>query len=301
MKIAAFAVLCSLMLAGCGGGGGGGSSPAALSSGTASAATTAPTAASTATVAATVIPRSIRPRSRSEIIAPRAFCRSATRTRAKPRFLERPRSVERRTVGERRRPNVGDKLNKIAVQGSVSWPAAANSSSVQGVRFVIVSNGLPVGRDDPARSSTCRDRSGIPIRPESQQDRRAEFDLRDSVQSGRQREPDVPRGNGRDLDQRRAAIRRKRRVGARRGCPRIARLAARPPGNDQREYHYHSITSCIPDQPDATGHSSLVGYAFDGFGIYGNLGVGGQPMTDATLDLCHGHTLTRLCFTARCK
>ena len=55
-------------------------------------------------------------------------------------------------------------------------------------------------------------------------------------------------------------------------------------------YHYHAITSCIADAPDAIGHSALMGYALDGFGIYGNLGTGGTPMTDATLDACHGHT-----------
>ena len=33
-----------------------------------------------------------------------------------------------------------------------------------------------------------------------------------------------------------------------------------------------------------------MGYALDGFGIYGNLSTGGVPMTNATLDACHGHT-----------
>jgi len=53
-------------------------------------------------------------------------------------------------------------------------------------------------------------------------------------------------------------------------------------------YHYHSLSNCIQDS--ATGHSSLVGYAFDGFGIYGYYGEDGKELTNADLDECHGHT-----------
>ncbi len=53
-------------------------------------------------------------------------------------------------------------------------------------------------------------------------------------------------------------------------------------------YHYHAVSSCIPDP--GTGHSSLVGYAFDGFGIYGHRGEGGEVLTNDDLDECHGHT-----------
>ncbi|HEY7065347.1 MAG TPA: YHYH protein [Chloroflexota bacterium] len=53
-------------------------------------------------------------------------------------------------------------------------------------------------------------------------------------------------------------------------------------------YHYHNLSACIDDS--GTGHSPLVGYAFDGFGIYGHRGENGQVLTDADLDECHGHT-----------
>ena len=53
-------------------------------------------------------------------------------------------------------------------------------------------------------------------------------------------------------------------------------------------YHYHSISPCVPDE--GTGHSDLVGYAFDGFGIYGHRGEGGEVVTNEDLDECHGHT-----------
>jgi len=54
-------------------------------------------------------------------------------------------------------------------------------------------------------------------------------------------------------------------------------------------YHYHSVSPCIVrDRPGE--HSPLAGYAADGFGIYGNQGENGVPLTNADLDECHGHT-----------
>ncbi|MDK2124759.1 YHYH protein [Parachitinimonas caeni] len=54
-------------------------------------------------------------------------------------------------------------------------------------------------------------------------------------------------------------------------------------------YHYHSITTCLEDKPSG-GHSPLLGYAIDGFGIYGHYGQNGETLTNADLDECHGHT-----------
>ncbi len=54
-------------------------------------------------------------------------------------------------------------------------------------------------------------------------------------------------------------------------------------------YHYHSLSSCI-DDPAGDGHSPLVGYAIDGFGIYGRFGEDGETLTNGDLDECHGHT-----------
>ncbi len=62
-------------------------------------------------------------------------------------------------------------------------------------------------------------------------------------------------------------------------------------GHPQQDgtYHYHSLTSCVPDQVDANGNSPLVGYALDGFGIYGPV-QNGKTLTTADLDACHGIT-----------
>jgi YHYH protein len=59
------------------------------------------------------------------------------------------------------------------------------------------------------------------------------------------------------------------------------------------EYHYHSLSSCLEAALDTgTGHSQLLGYAMDGFGIYGPRGDKGRVLTDADLDACHGRTDT---------
>jgi hypothetical protein len=58
-------------------------------------------------------------------------------------------------------------------------------------------------------------------------------------------------------------------------------------------YHYHSVSDCVLedlDTADEDEHSKLVGYALDGFGIYGNQGEDGEELTAADLDECHGHT-----------
>ena len=62
-------------------------------------------------------------------------------------------------------------------------------------------------------------------------------------------------------------------------------------GHPQRTgfYHYHSLSDCVEDT-STSGHSSLVGYAFDGYGIYGYYGEDGSEVTNEDLDACHGHT-----------
>ena len=55
------------------------------------------------------------------------------------------------------------------------------------------------------------------------------------------------------------------------------------------QYHYHHDSPCF-DHGSKTEHSPLLGYALDGFGIYGGRGEGGKLLTNADLDECHGHT-----------
>jgi len=55
-------------------------------------------------------------------------------------------------------------------------------------------------------------------------------------------------------------------------------------------YHYHGwIFACVTDAGSASTNSSLLGYALDGYGIYGPWS-NGKVLTTADLDECHGIT-----------
>ena len=55
------------------------------------------------------------------------------------------------------------------------------------------------------------------------------------------------------------------------------------------QYHYHFIPERLDNETLADGHSGIVGYINDGFPIYGYKGRGGVEMSNADLDICHGH------------
>jgi hypothetical protein len=68
----------------------------------------------------------------------------------------------------------------------------------------------------------------------------------------------------------------------------LDRCNGHPERNGQ--YHHHDLSECLPDSSGQAGrHSDLIGYALDGFGIYGLYEGGGKAMTNADLDECHGH------------
>ena len=54
------------------------------------------------------------------------------------------------------------------------------------------------------------------------------------------------------------------------------------------EYHVHGYSWKCMDQGTPAQASPLVGYALDGFGIYGPRGADGTLVTNAELDECHG-------------
>lgn len=57
------------------------------------------------------------------------------------------------------------------------------------------------------------------------------------------------------------------------------------------QYHYHGYSwKCFPDQGKPGEHSPLLGYALDGFGIFGPYSLNGQLVNNDDLDECHGHT-----------
>jgi hypothetical protein len=53
-------------------------------------------------------------------------------------------------------------------------------------------------------------------------------------------------------------------------------------------YHYHNVPNCLRDK--ATGPSTVVGFAYDGFPIVVERDAAGTLPTNADLDECHGRT-----------
>lgn len=58
------------------------------------------------------------------------------------------------------------------------------------------------------------------------------------------------------------------------------------------KYHYHSLPKCGLTADVAGQHSAVIGYAADGFAIYGPQGDGGKTITNDDLDICHGNSDT---------
>lgn len=63
-------------------------------------------------------------------------------------------------------------------------------------------------------------------------------------------------------------------------------------GHPERDgiYHYHGHIRCVEDVEPGSGHSERLGFALDGFGLYGQYGEDGEALNNADLDECHGHT-----------
>jgi len=56
-------------------------------------------------------------------------------------------------------------------------------------------------------------------------------------------------------------------------------------------WHAHGVPNCVTSQVDAaTGPSHIIGFAFDGFPIYGGRDVNGAVITVSELDSCNGIT-----------
>lgn len=62
-------------------------------------------------------------------------------------------------------------------------------------------------------------------------------------------------------------------------------------GHPQQQgiYHYHTMADSVAQLVTKSHGMKLVGYAFDGFGIFGETEFG-KTLRTADLDVCHGHT-----------
>jgi hypothetical protein len=178
---------------------------------------------------------------------------------------------------------------KVAVRGSVSWPAASFSVRVTGNKRVIKTNDLPLGQttgvfpitiSDPA---SAYDRNGnhiaaqpttwtLPANPAAAAKPSCTSGGRIGVLTDGVFLFNALDGEGRDAVAHEV----------------LDRCDGHP--DPSSAYHHHDVPSCI--RARAVGHSTLVGYARDGYGIYVERDAQGRLPTDADLDGCHGRTST---------
>jgi hypothetical protein len=181
--------------------------------------------------------------------------------------------------------NTFDLLHKPAVQGAVTWTSAF-SASVTGATRTVTGNGLPshatgiypISASDPAYRydrnpnsiSSQNVADAIPADPKvAKTPSCANMGPIGVMLTGAQLYNALDAG-GRDAVAHEV----------------LDRCSGHP--DQSGTYHYHSLSACASDP--GTGHSHLLGYALDGFGIYGVRGTNGKTLTDADLDACHGHT-----------
>ena len=179
-----------------------------------------------------------------------------------------------------------DLTRKIAVQGSVAWPSRFATRLTRRSRS-LSGNGLPPHRtgtfpvqaSDPAyaidrnpnsiRSYTLR--AALPRNPRLRSGRTCAGGTVGVMRSG------VPLYSAFDAGGRDAVAREVQDA-----CDAHPQMSG--------QYHYHSLSRCLSDTRSARSHSRLMGWALDGFGIYGLRGAGGAVLSSARLDSCHGHT-----------
>lgn len=54
------------------------------------------------------------------------------------------------------------------------------------------------------------------------------------------------------------------------------------------DYHYHAAPTCMIEQMANAGDAAIIGWAFDGFPIYGDANPDGSAIADGALGVCNG-------------
>ncbi len=182
--------------------------------------------------------------------------------------------------------NTWDSTTKLAVEGDVEWPTAEYSETIDGDTRVLMSNGIPVGvvtgnfpiaetdpsyqyDHNPGRVQEAATTLRLPTTPTvAATPTCVAFDAVGMLRNG------VALFNALDG----------------RGDDAVAHESQDVCNGhpNQEKYHYHSVPNCLLNA--ATGASSVVGFALDGFPIVVERDAAGALPTNADLDECHGRT-----------
>jgi hypothetical protein len=184
---------------------------------------------------------------------------------------------------------VWDATAKPTVRGSVEWPNARITLTVQGANRVVSANNLPLhatGSFPIARSDPAFRYDGNPNAIAEQN-----ILLRLPVIPTAAPSPSCVSQGMIGFTLTGAALYNALDAMGRDAAAHEVQDACSGHPQGRGQYHYHSWSDCMSDSsaaPDA--HSALVGYALDGFGVFGMRGENGNILTNGDLDACHGHT-----------
>jgi hypothetical protein len=179
---------------------------------------------------------------------------------------------------------------KVAVQGAVAWPGAFSSTvSSDGTTRSVSSNGLPlspyttgtfpIASTDPAYAY---DHNPNHIAAQS-------FSYTLPARPSPAASPScLPAGGPIAITTTGVAIYNAFDAAGYDGVAHEVQDSCHGHPDPTSTYHYHGfIQTCSGDTGSPLQNSSLVGYALDGFGIYGPW-YNGKLLTSADLDVCHG-------------
>lgn len=182
-----------------------------------------------------------------------------------------------------------DKTKKYVVDGDVAWPNASFSVKRQGTKRAFTTNELPTDHTTgvfPVASTD--DAHLVDQNPNGISEQSITFEV--PLNPRRTAQPSCVGGEVGIL---KSGVASFNAVDAGGRDAEAYETQDRCDGHPQNSglYHYHAVSSCVLAKLDSgTGQSKLVGWAFDGFGIYGPRGADGQTLTNAELDECHGIT-----------
>jgi hypothetical protein len=182
-----------------------------------------------------------------------------------------------------------NQTTKPAVQGEVLWPNSRVTITVSGAERTVSANNLPshatgvfpIARSDPAHQY---DGNPNPIAEQT-------ILLRLVASPQAAAEPTcVPQGLIGFMTSGAALYSALDGSGRDAAAHEVQDLCSGHP-QEVGQYHYHSWSTCFHDAAESQSqHSDLVGYALDGYGVFGQFGEGGRRLANGDLDACHGHT-----------
>jgi YHYH protein len=186
--------------------------------------------------------------------------------------------------------NTWDPSTKPTVDGNVAWPTAKFTSKTSGTKRVLTSNGLPQHNTGIYPIQATDDAYQYDRNPNSIKTQTLTINVPKNPKVATK--PNCMRGevgmaltgvpifNGFDAELRDAVAHEIQ--DAKNGHPEVT-----------GQYHYHNVSDTVVNQlrnKTISNKPVLVGYAFDGFGIYSEKKTDGSNYTNADLDVCHGRT-----------